>query len=315
MRAENIILMSSDEKVNLILWQFEEIERLKKRVSELEKSNKKPKKDSSNSSIPSSRDFKKNKESEVKDRVKNHRNGGRELSENPDKIFDFKALESVDCKSDKVFSKLLSSYDKLFLPEVKIETIRVNIYECVCLGCNKKLDVEIPANLYNKELLSDSLKAMIMYLHYENYVSYERIKKYFKDIYNIDISEGLIDSVIKSSAEVLLEKSNEIREQIKSSEIVCSDETSARVKGKTCWQWVFQNDNYSYHIIEPTRGSVVKNTLFGSNHPKIYVSDGYSSQKVGINKWQICLAHQIRDCNYLIDLDNNEFAIKMKELF
>ena len=71
----------------------------------------------------------------------------------------------------------------------------------------------------------------------------------------------------------------------------------------------------TYHVIEPTRGSVVKNNLFADNHPEIYVSDGYSSQKVGINKWQICLAHQIRDCNYLIDLENNEFAIEMKELF
>ena len=78
---------------------------------------------------------------------------------------------------------------------------------------------------------------MIMYLHYENHVSYSRIEKYFKDIYNIDISEGLIDSVIKSSSEVLLEKSNEIREKIKSSQIVCSDETSARVNGKTWWQY------------------------------------------------------------------------------
>lgn len=315
MRSENIILMSSDDKVDLILWQFEEIERLKRRVSELELLNKKPKKDSSNSSIPPSKDFKKNRKSEKKDRFNSHRNGGRELSENPDKTFDFRALTCIDCQSDKVFSKLLSSYDKLFLPEVKIDTLRVNVYDCVCLDCHKKLSVEIPAELSNKELLSDSLKAMIMYLHYENYVSYSRIVKYFKDIYNLEISEGLIDSVIKSCSDILSKQSNEIKDLIKSSKIVCSDETSARVNGKTWWQWVFQNDNYCYHTIESTRGSVVKNTLFEGNHPEIYVSDCYSSQKVGVKKWQICLAHQIRDCNYLIDLDNNEFAIKMKDLF
>ena len=55
MRSENIILMSSDEKVNLILWQFEEIERLKKRVSDLELLNNTPKKTSTNSSIPPKR--------------------------------------------------------------------------------------------------------------------------------------------------------------------------------------------------------------------------------------------------------------------
>ena len=315
MRSEEIILMSKDETVELILWQFKEIEKLQLEISDLKSKLLSPKKNSINSSIPPSKDFKENKESDTKAKIRSHSNGGRELSDNPTDTFDFTVLECIDCKSDNISSKLLSSYDKLFLPEVKIETFRVNVYECVCLSCHKKLEVEIPSHLSNKELLSDSLKAMIMYLHYENHVSYSRIEKYFKDIYNLDISEGLIDSVIKSSAEVLLEKSNEIKEQIRSSNIVCSDETSARVKGKNWWQWVFQNDDYSYHVIEPTRGAVVKNNLFADNHPEIYVSDGYSSQKVGIKKWQICLAHQIRDCNYLIDLDNNEFAIKMKELF
>jgi len=97
--------------------------------------------------------------------------------------------------------------------------------------------------------------------------------------------------------------------------LVCSDETSARVKGKTWWQWVFQNSKYTYHVIEKTRGSIVKENIFGDNHPSIYVSDAFSAQLVGIKEWQVCLAHQIRDCNYLIDLDKNEFAIKMKELF
>lgn len=322
MKKTDVIIMSNEEQVDLILWQFKEIERLKKEVESLEKKLSSPKKDSKNSSVPPSKSFKSNKKdnismpnNDVKDKIPKHSNGGRELSDNPDKTFDFQASKCLDCNNEVLISKLVASYDKIFLPEVKTKTVRVNVYECRCLNCNKVVETEIPDNLSSRELLSDNLKAMILYLHYENYVSFVRIEKYFKDIYNIEISQGLIDTVIKSSNPTLLEKVKEIKKSIQNSDLVCSDETSARVKGKTYWQWVFQNDDYSYHVIEKTRGAIVKEELFGDKHPAKYVSDAFSAQKVGIKEWQVCLAHQIRDCKYLIQLDNNEFALKMKELF
>ena len=310
-------MLSELNKDRLIIEQWEEIKRLREEVNNLKKSQNKPKKTSKNSSVPPSKDFKSNKETDSPKRIFNHAKGGRELCLTPSDIKDFKELKCSDCNKDLSETKynLVSSYDKVFLPEVKIETVRVNVYECVCKSCNKIIKSEIPEKFSNRELLSANLKAMIMYLHYENYISYERIVKYFKDIYGLEISEGLVSSVIKSSSLVLSEKSNEIKKEIQNSDLVCSDETSARVKGKTYWQWVFQNSTYCYHTISPTRGSIVKKNLFGDNHPAKYVSDAFSSQKVGIKKWQVCLSHQIRDCKYLIELDNNEFALSMKELF
>ena len=320
MKKSELIILSSDEQVDLILWQFKEIERLKKEVETLQKKLSYPKKNSKNSSIPPSNGFKSNKKDSIStpvntEKKSKHSDGGRELSSNPDKTFDFKSSKCLECDNSELESKLLTSYDKIFLPEVKIKTVRVNVYECICRNCNKVIKTEIPDILSSRELLSDNLKAMIMYLHYENYVSFARIEKYFKDIYGLSISQGLIDSVIKSSNPALLEKVKEIKKSIQESDLVCSDETSARVKGKTYWQWVFQNEEYSYHVIEKTRGAIVKEELFGNNHPAKYVSDAFSAQKVGIKEWQVCLSHQIRDCNYLIELDNNEFAIKMKALF
>lgn len=315
MNKSDLIILSSEEQVELILWQFEEIGKLRKENEELKSKLLLPKKTSKNSSIPPSKEFKQEKTGKEKEKGKRHKEGGRELSSNPDKTYDFKGIKCLECNSEEINSKLLSSYDKIFLPEVKVETVRINVYECVCLKCKKEVKIDIPEDLKSRELLSENLKGIIMYLHYENYVSYERIKKYFKDIYEIEISEGLIDSVIKSSSSILKEKADEIKKEIQNSTLVCSDETSARVKGKTWWQWVFQNSKYTYHVIEKTRGSIVKENIFGDNHPSIYVSDAFSAQLVGIKEWQVCLAHQIRDCNYLIDLDKNEFAIKMKELF
>lgn len=290
MKKSDLIILSSEEQVELILWQFEEIGKLRKENEELKNKLLLPKKTSKNSSIPPSKEFKQEKTGKEKEKGKRHKEGGRELSSNPDKTYDFKGIKCLECNSEEINSKLLSSYDKIFLPEVKVETVRINIYECVCLKCKKEVKIDISDDLKSRELLSENLKGIIMYLHYENYVSYERIKKYFKDIYEIEISEGLIDSVIKSSSSILKEKADEIKKEIQNSTLVCSDETSARVKGKTWWQWVFQNSKYTYHVIEKTRGAIVKENIFGDKHPSIYVSDAFSAQLVGIKEWQVCLA-------------------------
>lgn len=315
MNKSDVIILSSDEQVELILWQFKEIERLKKELEAFKNKLSQPKKNSRNSSKPPSVDLKDSKDTQMSDKKVKHSDGGRELSLNPDKILNFKATQCSECNNEELFSKLVSSYDKVFLPEVKIETVRVNVYECWCQNCNNVIKTEIPEKLSSRELLSDNLKGMIMYLHYENYLSFSRIEKYFKDIYGLSISQGLIDKVIKSSNPLLLEKVEYIKKEIQKSDLVCSDETSARVKGKTYWQWVFQNQDYSYHIISNTRSSKVKNDLFVDRHPAKYVSDSFSAQKSGVKEWQVCLSHQIRDCNYLIELDNNKFALEMKSLF
>jgi len=53
----------------------------------------------------------------------------------------------------------------------------------------------------------------------------------------------------------------------------------------------------------------------GEHRPAYWISDLYSAQKNHGKKWQICLAHQLRDCQYGIDEGDQKFCWKMKRLF
>lgn len=97
--------------------------------------------------------------------------------------------------------------------------------------------------------------------------------------------------------------------------MIYSDETSARVKGKNQWEWVFQNDEVVLHVIRPSRGAQVVRDIMGEHRPSYWVSDLYSAQKGHGNKWQICLAHQLRDCQAGIDSGDQGFSWRMKRLF
>ena len=65
---------------------------------------------------------------------------------------------------------------------------------------------------------------------------------------------------------------SEILEKLRKSEQVYSDETSARVRGKNEWEWVFQNSEVCYHVIEPSRGTKVIQSVMGTHEPQVWGS-------------------------------------------
>ena len=52
--------------------------------------------------------------------------------------------------------------------------------------------------------------------------------------------------------------------------VVCSDETSVRVKGKNWWEWVFIGTLAVLHVIQPSRGKAVVTALFGAIQPEVW---------------------------------------------
>lgn len=57
------------------------------------------------------------------------------------------------------------------------------------------------------------------------------------------------------------------------SAVVASDKTSARVCGKTWWQWLFASSLAVYHTIVSTRGKALPVEFLGAAKPKVLISD------------------------------------------
>ncbi len=52
------------------------------------------------------------------------------------------------------------------------------------------------------------------------------------------------------------------------------------------------------------------------NKPEIWISDLYSSQaNYPTTQWQVCLAHQLRDCKYAIEAGDGLFAPIIKIVY
>lgn len=59
------------------------------------------------------------------------------------------------------------------------------------------------------------------------------------DIFGLAISEGAISNMLARAQPPLVAAAAAIQAAVITSPVVCSDETSARVSGKTWWEWVF----------------------------------------------------------------------------
>jgi transposase len=134
------------------------------------------------------------------------------------------------------------------------------------------------------------------------------------EVYGLTISEGAIANLLRRVHSHLSSAVIQILSRLRCSRLVCSDETGVRVNGQNQWEWVFQNEQVCLHVICPTRSQAVIAEVMAGHRPQVWVSDLFSSQKANpAQQWQVCLAHQLRDCQYAIDSDDL-FAPRMKRL-
>ena len=136
----------------------------------------------------------------------------------------------------------------------------------------------------------------------------------FLHLYELRISEGALDAMLRRAKPRFDNEVAAILVRLRGSRIVCSDETSVRIDGRTHWDWVFQNDQVVIHVVRDSRAASVVAEVMAGHRPVIWVSDLYGAQQGHADLWQVCLAHQLRDCQYAIDAGDKVFAPRMKAL-
>ena len=312
--------LSGEAKDALIVALWEEIQRLRQRLEEP----KKPKKTSENSSIPPSKGFKADKKPSKQKKGGERRaasigrvGGGRKLHPNPNERMILRLQCCPDCSAaiPQSEQRLHSRYDRIELPKIAPIVTRVERYQGECKCCGIGLVAPVPEHLAPGSPFGQSIESLATYLRYGHAISYERLHQLLGEVFNLSISEGAIANLLTRVKDRLAQPLAEILSHLRQAELICSDETSARVNGKNQWEWVFQNPAVCVHTICATRGGSVIYSVLEGHKPKVWVSDLFSAQATHPGQqWQVCLAHQLRDCQYAIDAGDTVFASQMKAL-
>ena len=159
-----------------------------------------------------------------------------------------------------------------------------------------------------------SILALALYLRFTHAISYRRLTRLFLHLFALPISEGALDALFRRAKPRFDDEAAAILARLRRARVVCSDETTVRVDGRTCWNWVFRNEQVVIHVIRPSRGRAVVAEVLGGHRPAIWVSDLYSAQRGHADLWQVCLAHQLRDLGYAVEAGDTVFAPRLKAL-
>ena len=113
-------------------------------------------------------------------------------------------------------------------------------------------------------------------------ISYRRLSRLLLELFGLAISEGALDAAFQRAMPCFDAEVGAILARPRRARVVCSDETSVRVDGRTCWNWVFQNADVVILVVRHSRGAGVVREVMDGHRPAIWVSDLSTALSTGM---------------------------------
>jgi transposase len=197
--------------------------------------------------------------------------------------------------------------------------IEARQYALTCARCGTQTVGTYPAGLEPRRTFGPGVEALLSYFHERHHVSYERLVEVCRDVFGLAISQGGVEDALRRLVERARPTYAAIRQQVRGSPVINSDETGARVAGRTQWQWVFQTPEASEHVVAPSRGGEVIDAFLDGAEPEVWGSDLWAPQVLTpATAHQICHSHQARDLTFAVEADTGEarrWAIELRHVF
>jgi len=282
-------------------------------------------KNSGNSSLPPSSDFAPPKRNQSLREKSDKLPGGQEghqghtlqMKELPDNV-----VKHAPCTCDKC-GRDLSDIPESFIEKrqvVDIPSIQViytehQVYKKVC-RCGHITQGSFPKEVIAPIQYGSNVEAIAVYLHGRQYLPYERMAELFKHVMNLPVSQGTLNNIVHRFAQKGSVAYQAIKAAIEKAQCAGSDETSCKVNGKKHWFWTWQNDKFTFIIHSESRGFDTIKVTFPCGLPDtILIHDRWAAQlKCEAKGHQICIAHLLRDLNYIEELHGSQWAIDLKAI-
>ena len=181
---------------------------------------------------------------------------------------------------------------------------------CTCGCCNR--DYAPRRRGGNVITFGKNIRASATYLSVVQCMPYEQLQSLFATMFNVSISQGTLANIVRE----MLDKSRTaielIERLIRKSAVVGFDESGCYVNGKLNWSWIAQTAYLTLVFRGAGRGARVLEERFGESLKNmIAVTDRHSAYFVidFLNN-QICLAHLLRNLEYLNDIDKEQMWAK-----
>jgi len=314
----DLSLLPHEQKDALITALMAQVAALTVRVAELEAKLGLPPKTPDNSSLPPSKGQKASAPSKPKPKANPHAGAHRPLHPDPTRERIVSALVCQGCGADVSTApqSAVQVYDRIEIPEVKPDVTRVTLRGGVCPCCARRFKAAAPEGLEPGSPFGPNLRAFVIYLRSVQGIPMARLTDVLKDLFGLDISEGALTNILGAARRAFAAQTSLIKDRLLSGTALASDETGMRVGKANWWLWVFHHGDSAAFVADAHRTKAVVETFMGEWRPDVWLSDRLGSQTGWARRdHQFCLAHLIRDVQYVADQGDDVFAPALKSLF
>jgi transposase len=304
---------------DLVEKQAVQISALLVRVENLEQelSFYKNRKNSGNSHIPPSASLVKRNQSlrEQSDKKaggqQGHEGSTLKFSTTPDQIInhipDYCRLCGNDLEQTGAFSLNRRQVIDIPIPAAVCTEHRTFAKICSCGHINKG---EFPVNVNANVQYGSHMEALTAYLNVRQYMPFGRIQEFYSKIMGLEISQGGIVGLLQRFTGKALPMYQEIKTRIEKADCLGTDETGAKINGKTHWFWTWQNEALTFIAQSQSRGYKTIEATFPDGLPDaVLVHDRWAAHfRCEAYDHQICLAHLFRDLKYIDQVHQSDWA-------
>jgi transposase len=205
------------------------------------------------------------------------------------------------------------------IPPIKVHVTEHQVFKKRCNACGHETTGSFPAQAKAPVSYGNNIESLIGYLHTRQYIPFKRMQEFFNHVLHVPISEGGIHYLLGK----LAKKAKPAYEMIKNKlalemgGFIGSDETGMKVGGEKYWAWTWQNDEATFITITDNRAQRSITETFGEGFKNaVLVHDCWKSHfNTQALSHQICMAHLLRELNYLTERYNHKWSRICKTLF
>lgn len=292
--------MTKKELEKLVQSQAAFIEKLQKRIEELEAELKKYKNSntppSANKHLKPDTRGKGKKSKKKKGAQKGHK--GTTRKQTPDRKETIDSNHCPNCGSNKledikIHKKIIEEIPEPVTPEI----VEYDIHEKKCNNCGHSFIPE-ECTVPIKGKFGFNIMVLIVFLKYILRGVLRKIVFFLNVGYGLKITPASVAAILERVARAADQEYEELKKRIKSAARVYVDETSFSVLGTNYWVWVFRTANDLLLVIRPSRGRDVLQEILGMDFPGIVTCDCWRAYDF-FEKLQRCWSHLLRKAKKL----------------
>jgi hypothetical protein len=134
-------------------------------------------------------------------------------------------------------------------------------------------------------------KSVAIYLRYRIGIPYRKTTEMFRELFGLKFVPASALAFDRRAATRGRPLYEDLRDKIRTSNVIHADETSWRGDGVGHYVWFAGNENLSFFHIDRHRSAEVAKTIFGENFDGTLVRDRYPAYNGIGGDWQVCIAH------------------------